>query len=92
MIAKPSDKWVWENTLPMTDVPPRRYRHELVATTLWERVVGWLKREGWNKQKFGPFIEVPPDSPEYELAPFEENILWSRAFLEAGRQNQAKPQ
>lgn len=71
---------MWQNTLDR-DPHPRRYKYEQVSTTFFERVRGWLKREGWNRTKNGLPIEVPFGTPEYDEAPLEENIIWSRAFL-----------
>jgi hypothetical protein len=53
----------------------RRFTGKIINLTLWQSITGFLRGRGWVVEKF-VFIEIKPDSPDYENAPYAEEFIW----------------
>lgn len=51
----------------------RRFTGKLVELTLLESIAGFVRGRGWVTQKW-VFIEVKPNDPDYETAPYAEKF------------------
>lgn len=52
----------------------RRYKTEHVQLTFWQSLFGLIRGHGWNTEEF-QYIEISPDSPEWDDAPFATSYI-----------------